>query len=37
MTIISVPYHLDEYLPGLDLPLQLSDMAELRRRQRGVS
>ena len=22
MTIISVPYHLDEYLPGLDLPLQ---------------
>ena len=22
MTIISVPYHLDEYLPGLDLPLR---------------
>jgi hypothetical protein len=22
MTIISVPYHLDEYLPDLDLPLQ---------------
>ena len=22
MTIISVPYHLDEYLPDLDLPLE---------------
>ena len=22
MTVIAVPYHLDEYLPGLDLPLE---------------
>ena len=22
MTIIAVPYHLDEYLPDLDLPLE---------------
>ena len=21
MTVLGVPYHLDEYLPGLDLPL----------------
>ena len=26
MTVIAVPYHLDEYLPDLDLPLEAAEV-----------
>ena len=29
MTIIAVPYHLDEYLPDLDLPLQPDQVGQV--------
>jgi arginase len=30
MTIIAVPYHLDEYLPDLDLPLEPDEVVTVQ-------
>ena len=32
MTVIAVPYHLDEYLPDLDLPLEAAEVVTARPR-----
>ena len=35
MTVIGVPYHLDEYLPDLDLPLEPNAMVTAGLPRRG--